>query len=193
MKKILVILTILILIFVTGCGNKTTEEEKTTEPITMPDLNQVQPEIEDVPSVIDDTEINDIKEEELTPIGNRITDSAEEISEEDEKEEITKETPEEKSDDLIITLNVDKTISSSEETISKGDTVIFKNEDTFPHLLMIEKENPDSKDAWDRTILVHKGDRIEGGNSWSYTFNEKGDFTVRDTFAGKMRTVVIVE
>lgn len=47
-------------------------------------------------------------------------------------------------------------------TIQAGDTVVWINQDLFPHTVTAEDGSFDSGD-------------IPGGKSWTYTFSEKGD------------------
>jgi len=137
----------------------------------MPEMTPVQPVEEEV--VHPPTEAP----EEVAPIGNIVSGEGEEGVEEEVPENITE-----------IKLNPDKTMSLTEKTVSVGTTLAWKNYDLgWPHQLAVETGS-----GWD-TIRHAKSERLLDNEVFKYTFNEKGTFTVRDIFSGKMRMIVTVE
>ncbi len=185
MKRLFIFITIISFILAIGCGsNAPVDVQPGPEPIpepTLPDMGQVDPGAEPVvaePEPIPEPEPEeDIPGASSEPIGNRVTG--------EEPEYVDEEVPE---DAEAITLNADKTMSETEATISKGTTLYWKNLDgDWPHVLAVETGS-----GWD-TVRHAKSEQIVGGAVWEYTFEEVGEFLVRDLFSGGMRMTVTVE
>ena len=120
----------------------------------------------------------------------------EEVQEEKVVEEITEEAQvEEEIPELVshlaVRLTEDKVMVPSKLEIAKGDAVKWVNEDkNFNHNLIIYSamiERPSAKD-----IIVQSGN-IAPGDSWDYTFEESGDYTVKDVYSGTMRGEITAE
>ncbi|MBU0461055.1 MAG: hypothetical protein KJ574_00555 [Nanoarchaeota archaeon] len=114
----------------------------------------------------------DERSAEQTPIGNRVW--GEGVPEE------TVKTLEGSTGTIYITS--DKKMSESVLLVSKGTTLTWVNEDTYPHNLLIEQG----------TVLIEKGPRMEAEDMFAYKFDTVGEFLVRDMFAGTARMTVIV-
>ena len=75
--------------------------------------------------------------------------------------------------------------------IPKGSILEWVNEDkNFNHNLVIYSaviERPSAKD-----IIVQSGN-IAPGDSWDYTFEETGEYRIRDIYSGTMRGEVSAE
>ena len=101
----------------------------------------------------------------------------------EEKEEVVEEVPEFVSH-IVVILTEEKIMDPSDLQISKGDVIKWVNEDTnFYHNLVIyssEIERPMPDD-----LIIQSGN-IAPGNSWEYTFEESGDYTIRDIYSGTM-------
>ena len=67
-----------------------------------------------------------------------------------------------------------------ELTVHVGDTVVWKNEDPFPHTATSTSAGFDSK-------------KIPAGKSWSYTTKKKGDFDYVCTLHENMTGVIHVQ
>lgn len=182
MKVIITIILSIVLLFAMGCAPIVEKPQAEIVPMEVPDLGQVDNTQEDVVEEPIDEGSAEEPEEELAPLGSRLS--------EEETVDAPEEVPEE---GIEVMLFADKTMSETEKTVSVGDTIYYKNMDSFPHQLMIEQENPDPSDAWDRWELIIKGDRLNEAEVWEYTFDTAGEYVVRDTFSGKMRMVVTVE
>jgi plastocyanin len=92
---------------------------------------------------------------------------------------------------VVVRLTEEKTMDPSELHIAKGDVVKWVNEDkNFNHNLVIypaEIERPTTKD-----IIVKSGNIAPGGN-WDYTFEEAGEYVVKDIYSGTMRGEITAE
>jgi len=90
----------------------------------------------------------------------------------------------------MIRLTEEKTIVPDSLNIRRGEGVKWVNEDQKGnHNLVIHPadiERPTSND-----IIVKSGN-IAPGNSWSYTFEESGIYTVKDIYSGTMRGEITV-
>jgi plastocyanin len=76
------------------------------------------------------------------------------------------------------TVNMDGTAFAPPEiTVHVGDTIVWKNQDPFPHTATSKAAGFDSK-------------KIAAGKSWSYTTTNKGDFdyicTLHENMTGKI-------
>jgi len=148
-------------------------EHEDDETVELPDVPKQEPETEviiDIPETsLEDPEV-------LTPIGTRVEGTEQEAVEETVTEGVTE-----------ISLLLNKTMDMSEITISSGTTLAWKNHDSWPHQLAVETGK-----SFD-TIRHAESNRLLEGGVWEYTFNEKGDFLVRDIFSGPMRMTVTVD
>ncbi|MBW2967103.1 hypothetical protein KY362_01315 [Candidatus Woesearchaeota archaeon] len=198
MKRGIALIIILTLVFCIGCGAPAApeapapvEEETPAQP-AVPKLGQVQYEEEEVVAPPAQEE----KEEEpaaaktpekttqetpdeptdSTPIGTRAEGTEHTAVEEYATEDVQE-----------IKLTADKLMSLSELTVKKGTKLAWKNYDTWPHQLAVETGS-----GWD-TVRHAESHRLLEGGVWEYTFEEKGDFLVRDIFSGGMRMTVTVE
>ena len=78
------------------------------------------------------------------------------------------------------TVSMDGTgFAPSDITVHVGDTIVWKNEDPFPHTATSQSAGFDSKD-------------IDEGQSWSYTATKKGDFDYVCTLHPTMKGALIV-
>ena len=196
MRKIFAFIAILILLFAIGCVNKETSPPSTDVPAPVTKLTQVEPE--KAATTSEDSSANAPEaqkaEEPAANPTSQYTASEETQSEVveggigsrlegNETVNVDQNSPK---DSIEIKLNVDKTMSESSLSVVKGTTIYWKNYDSWPHQLRIEQGK-----GWEVTEFS-KSDRLMENGVWSYTFNTKGTFLVRDIFAGKMRMNVTV-
>jgi plastocyanin len=179
----LIILSLLVVfLFVAGCAKTEEQAGLGHSPLVkVPELGQVEEQEEDAsaeetPQEADSEEIAD----ENTPEPS--TSSEEETKEEKETEEIEE-----------IPLNPDKTMGAAktveEKTVKPGTTLKWKNYDSWPHVLTIQ-----TGEKWNEQITKYgESERLLEGDSWSFTFEEKGRYLVRDVFSGDMRMYVVVK
>gem|GEM_PF-2839572 len=174
MRKLIALFMVLFFLLAIGCAKK--EEAATAPPVAepLPPMSQVDPSAEEniVPPVASN------EEQVVAPIGNRVT--GEEPKE--EKPAIVETAPVEGE----ILLTPEKTMTESVMSVSQGTTLFWKNTDSWPHLIAVE-----SGKGFE-TVRHAASPRLLQGNTWNYTFNEKGAFIVRDTFSGSMRMNVTV-
>jgi plastocyanin len=198
MKQIITILAVLLLILAFGCAKPIGDAPEGPVQIQVPELGQVEhaeeqpaaqetaPEAETGQAPASGTVPTSYEpsttEEEPEPIGSRLSEEAEVSAASDMPE-----------DAYGVMLYSDKTMSEEALTIKSGEEVYYRNMDTFPHQLLVEQENPDSSNAWEKWNLIVKSDRLNEGESWIYQFDVPGTYVVRDTFSGTMRMTVIVE
>jgi len=124
--------------------------------------------LEDEPLVIAD---EPAEETILAPIGNRVTTDYQEP----EAEVVAFEGE-------IILITAQKTMTVQALSVSVGEMVTWRNEDSSPHILKVEQGN----------TLIEQGPRLNFGDEYTYTFTEKGEFLVRDIFSGNARVIVTV-
>lgn len=180
MKRLITALIILIFLFSIGCSGQQApeapaapvEKPAPAEPVPVPSMTQVEHEEEDEVVAPPATTA---PEPEPEKIGSRLEGTYEAPAEEAVSAGLEE-----------IRLNPDKTMGASLEEIKVGDTLAWKNYDTWPHQLAVETGS-----GWD-TIRHAESPRLDEGQVWEYTFEEKGEFLVRDIFSGKMRMQVIV-
>jgi plastocyanin len=86
-------------------------------------------------------------------------------------------------------LTPEKTMEPSEITIKAGTTIIWQNEDTYPHNLMIYKKT--ITDLKEEDII--RSNNFYENESFEYTFVEKGEYVVRDVYSGTMRGEITAE
>lgn len=82
-----------------------------------------------------------------------------------------------------ILLTKQKKMSTDLHVISRYDAVTWRNDDTSPHVLIVERMGE----------KLAQGDRMEPGAIWTYKFDKLGEHMVRDIFSGDIRMVVRVE
>ncbi len=178
MKKLLfafMVFSMVSLLLAVGCAKKTESPiAPATQPV--PQMEQVNPSVEKEEPIASPPVQEQPQKEEPAPIGNRV-----EGTEAEPVDEAIPEGTEE------VLLYVNKTMSLNVMTVSAGMTVSWKNMDTFPHVLAVETGK-----GFD-TVRHAKSPQIVSGAVWSYTFNDKGTFLVRDLFSGSMRMNVTVE
>ncbi|MFC1753537.1 hypothetical protein ACFL96_09130 [Thermoproteota archaeon] len=115
-----------------------------------------------------------IEERDVTPIGNRVW----ETEDEEVEEEVI-----EAEEEIMIYLLDDKTMTKSAVSISAGTTLTWKNQDPgFVHIMLIEEDK----------VRIGESPRLQPDDKYSYTFNDKGDYLIRDVFSGTMRMTVAV-
>ncbi len=193
MKRLFTILTILLFILAVGCAKEVVVPEEPApasvadpteavaqEPEVVPEPEpEPEPETGLAPGSEVDSEYDVVvqPEENADTLGNRIEGTEVESVEEHVSEDV-----------FEIKLNSDKTMSETEKTVKAGTTLAWKNYDTgWPHVLAVE-----SGSGWD-TVRHAKSEQILDGGVFEYTFEDKGEFLVRDLFSGKMRMTVTVE
>ncbi|MBW2964012.1 hypothetical protein KY363_01000 [Candidatus Woesearchaeota archaeon] len=187
MRKAFALFIVLLFVLSVGCASQPAQEvqdvpesdvtapaaePKATAPAEPAKVEAPQAEETAAPAANDDAEKTDAP----TSIGTRVGDTQVEA-----KEEFVPE------GESTIKLYANKTMSSSSMTISAGTTLFWKSFDTWPHVLNVEQGK-----GLDTKRLAQSERLLEGG-VWQYTFNDKGVFLVRDTFAGAMRMNVTVE
>jgi plastocyanin len=194
MKRLLVIVMILSLLFALGCAKQAEIVSEPAAPAPVPDMGQVQPGAQEEvvtppapetvpapatqvaseytsgqsePALVDDTG---------APLGSR--------SEGTEKTAVD-ESVSEGAEEIMLFAN--KTMSMKDITVKAGTALAWKNYDSWPHQLAVETGS-----GWD-TVRHAESTRLLEGNVWEYTFEEKGTFLVRDIYSGPMRMTVTVE
>jgi plastocyanin len=92
---------------------------------------------------------------------------------------------------IVVKLTSDKVMDPDNLQINEGDVIKWVNEDKrFNHNLVIypaDIERPITKD-----IIVKSGNIAPEG-SWDYTFEEAGEYVVKDIYSGTMRGEVTAE
>lgn len=184
MRKLATLFIILAFVLALGCSKEAPAPmDIPDETAPAPKMTQVEPEKPATPPPPPPAPEEKEEEEEETPetIGSRVTGT----EQEPEEQELPAEVEEIKLiADKIMTLN-DKPLT--EKTVSVGTTLYWKNHEKDPHMLAVE-----SGKGFD-TIRHKLSPRILQGETFEYTFNEKGTFLVRDIWSGKMRVTVTVE
>jgi plastocyanin len=84
---------------------------------------------------------------------------------------------------VTITLTKEKTMEPSEITVNSGTTLIWQNEDIYPHNLMIYKKT--ITDLKEEDII--RSQNFYENESFEYTFVEKGEYVVKDVYSGTMK------
>ncbi|MBW2972614.1 hypothetical protein KY359_06260 [Candidatus Woesearchaeota archaeon] len=178
MKRLFTILTILLFIFAVGCAKEAPAPEQPAPADVADPTADVAPEPEPEPEPAPEPEAvpEPEPEPEPAPIGNRVEGTEVEPVEEEVPEDVTE-----------IKLNSDKTMSETAMTVTAGTTLAWKNYDSWPHVLAVETGS-----GWD-TVRHAKSEQLLDGGVFEYTFEETGEFLVRDLFSGKMRMTVTVE
>lgn len=192
------VLTILLFILAVGCAKEAPAPEPAPADVADPTADvapapepapeptpapEPEPEPETAPAPAPgspvESEYNVVvqPEEGEDTLGNRIEGTEVEAVE----EQVSEDTQE-------IKLTPEKTMSETALTVKAGTTLAWKNYDLgWPHVLAVE-----SGSGWD-TVRHAKSEQILDGGVFEYTFNDKGEFLVRDLFSGKMRMTVTVE
>lgn len=96
-------------------------------------------------------------------------------------EEIPKEVVEEPTL-LPVKLTTGKQMIPNEIKIKAGTTVIWTNEDDYPHNLMIYDVSIQKLEEKD----IIRSQNFYQNQSFNHTFTEKGEYVVRDVYSGSM-------
>lgn len=74
----------------------------------------------------------------------------------------------------------------NELKIKLGTTIVWTNEDKYPHNLMIyDKSDPNLQE---KNII--RSQNFYQGESFNYTFNNRGTFIVKDVYSSPMRGTI---
>lgn len=182
---LLSVFLLFVLLFAAGCAKNEEQAGLGHSPLVrVPELGQVEEagdtEVISAEKTGEETGAEELIVEENTP---------EEAREEDGSETKGAETEEVEE----ISLNPDKTMGATkaveEKTVKPDTTLKWKNYDSWPHKLTIQ-----TGEKWNEEITKYgESERLLEGDSWSFTFEEKGRYLVRDVFSGDMRMYVIVK
>lgn len=170
-KRSAFILILLLSVFVMACVPKqpaktAVEVQPETEVETLPTETVLEKAVE--------KEKEPAEEPRVQPIGTRFKPAA---------EEVPKPTAVPSTTEGIIVLTKQKTMSADLKVITNGETLTWRNDDTFPHQIVVELNG----------VRISGGQRMNSGDTWSFTFNKLGEHLVRDIFSGNMRMLVRVE
>ena len=176
-KRIVACLLIISLLILVGCVEK--EITPTLEqPAPAAEETVEVPVVEEAP-IIEEPEAVD----EVIPEPEPVVEETKKI-EEKENEELLY---------LEVEIREDKKMYPQDFRIRKGTTVRWINKDTdkFYHHLLIQIKSED--EIIPTTKVVAESGRLDSGEYWEHAFNKKGDYTVRDIFAGSLKNEITAE
>lgn len=186
MKKIMIFAVLVLAILAFGCAKPATLPDEPT-PIDVPKLDQEKPALADEP------ETEKPAEEKAATEVKTASEDTELIGTRANGEEAPAVVDEKSTGNYEVLLLPTKLMDATALTIKASETISFKNTDTWPHEILIEQNNTEADNPWQKTILIMEGDRLEAGEVWTYTFDTEGVYLARDRFSGKMRMLVTVE
>ena len=182
MKRLLIatIIIAMFAIFLIGCAEKAplhpVEQEKLIK-----EKQAEQPKIREIDQPKDNQPVEEQTTEDTDKnetIGNRLN------PETSEPEVVDVKVPEQTE---MILIYPNKTISSGNKTIEVGDTLSWKNTDTWPHhLVVFTGTDIYTSKKWGES-------RLEAGDTWNYTFKEPGTYLIKDMFSGGVRMYAMVK
>ena len=183
--RLSVIMLILVSMLLVGCITPIPEVTNDTTPPPMPTLKQTDPgkavAKEDV-KVVPETKVTvtpSVKKEESKVEENKNVVKESEVV---LKNATVKEVSTSKN---MLSISAKKVFDKKEMNIKMGDSVEFKNADTWPHLILID-------DAVTKKRVI-RGERLNKDESWSYTFDKKGVYAAHDMWSSTAWLNITVE
>ena len=170
MKLRMLILPLIFLLVIACASEQVQEEDK------YPEANRVVAQDDAIATLLGETPTEVVKspEEPTAPVEEQIVEVIDVPA-----PKIVNGAP---SDEFVI-LTEKKLMEPTELTVKPGTTVVWENRNSNPHVLAVENEGK----------RLELSDRISPGDKFEYTFNDSGEFLVRDLFSGGMRIIITVE